>query len=987
MHFLSRRLLRVVPLAIATILCCLSLHLVARSAAPAFVPVCQSGTVNSTVAALLVVAETDGCQQAQETLQTMTDLDLSDRQITDLSPLTSFPQLQRLYLSQNQITDLRPLSTLPHLEALYLPNNQIGDLAAISNLPRLHTLYLDNNQIQDLTPLAQLRSLTILYANSNQIRDLPPLTALTSLTELYLANNQITNLQPLQPLHQLHHLNLGYNRITQVMPLTPLTQLVELDLSNNRITRIDPLSSLEQLTRLDLRQNPIRPKTCPVYPATICAFSDDAADLYRQGEQQLDRGNYPAALDSFQAALATYRQVGHRLRESDALDRLGNVYDALDQYANALDYYQQGGAIRQAIGDRQGEGDTLIYLGVTYLRLGQTEKAIATLQRAWDITQTLNPEDISWQRPDSRDGILLSSLSLAYSQSGENDAALRYAKQSLASYRRISDRQGEATALNRVGAAYQAVGDLEKARLYLEKALDLSQRQDDRLNRARSLHHLGSLSASLGDPTTALHRYGQALELRRTLEDSAGEGETLNAIGSLLLAQGDPTAAAAALQTAVSRWESLRPGLTDENKISIAETQAQTYRLLQAALIARNDIATALEISERGRARAFTELLGHRLALQGKPLPPQQLQPTTSDQIRQIAQAQNATLVEYSLGIRELYTWVIPPSNQIHFHRQPLPDSDLSRQIMDNRLALGIPRRGEATIQVSLAPDSPVPLRQLYQELIAPIAGWLPTDPDAAVVIIPQGDLFLVPFPALQDRDGQDLVDRHPLRFAPAISLLTTSSAPHPLSVGRDPALVVGNPTMPIDPATGSPLPPLSGAQQEAQTIAPLLNTQPLLGSAATKATVIPQMEQAAIAHFATHGLLDDFGTGIPGALALAPTATDSGFLTAAEIFTLPLQARLVVLSACDTGLGKITGDGVVGLSRSFLTAGVESLVVSLWSVPDEPTALLMAEFYRQLQQQPDRAVALQQAMLTTRDRYPQPANWAAFALFGLTGT
>lgn len=987
MLVLIRRRLRSIALAIATILCCLSLHLTARSAAPAFVPVCQSGTANSTVAALLAVAGTSDCRQAQETLQTMTELDLSDRHITDLGPLASFSQLQRLYLSQNQITDLSPLSTLTHLEALYLPSNQVRDLAAIAHLPQLHTLYLDSNQIQDLTPLTELRSLTILYANSNQILNLTPLTGLTALTELYLANNQITNLQALQPLHQIHHLNLGYNRITQVIPLATLTQLVELDLSHNRITRIDPLSPLEQLTRLDLRQNSVRPKTCPVYPATICAFSDDAADLYRQGEQQLDRGDYPAALNSFQTALETYRQVGDRLRESDALDRLGNVYDALDQYANALDYYQQGEAIRQAIGDRQGEGDTQIYLGVTYLRLGQTDKAIAALRSAWDITQTLNPEDISWQRPDSRDGILLSSLSLAYSQSGENDAALRYAKQSLASYRRISDCQGEATALNRVGAAYQAVGDLEKARLYLEKALDLSQRQSDRSNQAHSLHNLGSLAASLGDPTNALHRYEQALELRRTLEDSAGEGETLNAMGSLLLAQGDPTAAVAALQTAVSRWESLRPGLTDENKISIAETQAQTYRLLQAALIARDDITAALEISERGRARAFTELLGHRLALQGKPLPPHQLQPPTSDQIRQIAQAQNATLVEYSLGISELYTWVIAPSGQIHFHRQPSPNSDLSRQVMDNRLALGIPRRGAATIQVSLAPDRPDSLRQLYQELIAPIADWLPADPDAAVVIIPQGDLFLVPFPALQDDDGGYLIDHHPLRFAPAISLLTTSSAPRPLTIGRDLALVVGNPTMPTDPDTGSPLPPLSGAQQEAQAIAPLLNTQPLLGSAATKAAVVPQMEQAAIAHFATHGLLDDFGTGIPGALALAPTDTDSGFLTAAEIFTLPLQARLVVLSACDTGLGKITGDGVVGLSRSFLTAGVESLVVSLWSVPDEPTALLMAEFYRQLQQQPDRAVALQQAMLVTRDRYPQPAKWAAFALFGLTGT
>jgi CHAT domain-containing protein len=90
-----------------------------------------------------------------------------------------------------------------------------------------------------------------------------------------------------------------------------------------------------------------------------------------------------------------------------------------------------------------------------------------------------------------------------------------------------------------------------------------------------------------------------------------------------------------------------------------------------------------------------------------------------------------------------------------------------------------------------------------------------------------------------------------------------------------------------------------------------------------------------------------------------------------------------VVLSACDTGRGRITGDGVVGLSRSLIQAGVPSLVVSLWKVPDESTAYLMQQFYQNLQNSPDKAQALRQAMLDTMQQYPQPIDWAAFTLIG----
>lgn len=191
---------------------------------------------------------------------------------------------------------------------------------------------------------------------------------------------------------------------------------------------------------------------------------------------------------------------------------------------------------------------------------------------------------------------------------------------------------------------------------------------------------------------------------------------------------------------------------------------------------------------------------------------------------------------------------------------------------------------------------------------------------------------------------------------------------------------------MPKIAITNEQLPSLAGAETEANQIADLFKTQAITGSKATETAIIPKMSKARIIHFATHGLLDDFkGLGVPGAIALAPSNQDDGFLTSGEILDMKLNAELVVLSACDTGSGKITGDGVIGLSRSLITAGVPSIIVSLWSVNDNSTAFLMNEFYRNLQQNPDKAVALRQAILTTKKQYFNPLDWAAFTLIGET--
>jgi CHAT domain-containing protein len=407
------------------------------------------------------------------------------------------------------------------------------------------------------------------------------------------------------------------------------------------------------------------------------------------------------------------------------------------------------------------------------------------------------------------------------------------------------------------------------------------------------------------------------------------------------------------------------------------------------------------------------------------------LSSTTPDlrAIKQIAQQTNTTLVTYSL-IRQvdrnyemnrlfgwanvgyrfdqfLYIWVVAPDGNITFRQVPVTQVNLAELVSETRQAMGV-RGSRSDVDIKVSSNLPqrrteteARLAQLHKILIAPIADLLPTDPKQTVAFIPQGELFLVPFAALKAPNGSYLIENHTIVTAPSIQVLQLT---HKLAKQRNrPArfqaknpLIVGNPTMPRVPlrsAVGTfqsvQLDPLFGAQREAKRVADFLGTSALIGEQATEARVKQQMGSADVIHLATHGLLEygdprETGTlDVPGAIALTPGKGEDGLLTTAEILQMNLQANLVVLSACDTGRGRVTGDGVIGLSRAFVAAGVPSIVVSLWKVPDDSTAFLMTEFYKNLQKFPDKAQALRQAMLTARANYTDPLHWAAFTLIG----
>lgn len=726
-----------------------------------------------------------------------------------------------------------------------------------------------------------------------------------------------------------------------------------------------------------------------------------ASTLNNIGAAYTDLGDFAAAFEAYTQALETRETLGDRAGIATTLNNIALLQVARGNYADALAGYSQSLALAQAIGDRHSEGIVLTNLGNLSATLGQFDQALTYYQQALTLRQAL----------DDRVGIgsTLNNLGRVYYQQGNYEEALNAYQQSLEIAQVIGAPDREASTLVNIGAVYDDLGNLEASLQHYQTALAIFQDLGTPGLESTTLNNIGYVYRLQGNYDQAISTYEAALTLAQTIGDRSGTATTLSNLGIAQLWMQNYAAAEENLLAAIAILSGLRDAnLSDDAKISLFETQTETYKALQQLYVAQNQPQRALEISEQGRTRAFVDLLAARLDPASGQTDPAISASTAPDieTIRRIAAQHQATLVEYSWVDRcTLYIWVVQPDGTVDFRQVGELDETVpiaqAVATASSQTRSACARRGLgviATEELENADDEA--LRNLYQILIDPIADLLPTDPTDHVIFIPHEELFLVPFPALQSASGRYLIEDHTLLTAPSIQVLDlTAQRQAAIAQARSAQsaavgpLIVGNPTMPsLESSLSSrlaPLAPLPGAEAEANAIAALLDTTAITGDQATESLIKAQLETAPMIHLATHGLLDygvtttPDGLNIPGAIALAPSATEDGLLTAREILGLSTQADLVVLSACDTGLGTITGDGVVGLARAWIVAGTPSLVVSLWLVPDVPTATLMTEFHRQRELGLDKAQALRQAMLHTMASNPAPRDWAAFTLIG----
>ncbi len=663
--------------------------------------------------------------------------------------------------------------------------------------------------------------------------------------------------------------------------------------------------------------------------------------------------------------------------------------------------------------------------GMIWWTLGDHERALRELDRAErEAANLTGRKDIL--------GSVLNNKGLVLRDMERFDDSMDVLEQALKNDRALQSRWAEAYDLRNMGQTMLRMGDVFRAVDTLSSALDIARSIGNRINVAKILVALGQAHASQPGRNSvekAKACFDEALALSRKMRLREYEWRALHGLARLDELNGEDQAAQAKLGEAVDVIENMRAEIRMERlKDGFALGKAEVYGDLVRILADMGREDEAFFVAERSRARNLIDLLGNRkrnlrggvdgatynkfktlkarireqerlvaladtdeerqvyaralgelqdrytdLLLKVQADNPEladmvSVHPMSLEQVQKTMEPDTALLVYYATS-DELFCWVVS-SQEAKLVRTPVNMAQLGEDILQYRRMLQ-----------NLEPVA-IHSQRLYDVLLAPVLNAaLKPGPDGstkvnALGIIPHGPLHYLSFATLSDEKAY-LVERVPLFYLPSASVMRyTFARRNPLASKR--VLAVGNPDF------GDPSLALPFAGHEVRAIA--WNHPDIIvlsGSEATKERVADSMGKYGIIHLATHGEFDAANP-LFSAIRFAPdNERDNGELSAGEVFELSLESDLVVLSACQTGLGKVgAGDDVVGLNRSFLYAGTHALASSLWRVSDVSTAILMKQFYREYPAR-NKAQSLRRAMLHVYRKYAHPGYWGAFVLVG----
>jgi CHAT domain-containing protein len=513
--------------------------------------------------------------------------------------------------------------------------------------------------------------------------------------------------------------------------------------------------------------------------------------------------------------------------------------------------------------------------------------------------------------------------------------------------------------LSSLANAYLANGDPAKARHLFRQA------EAGTSDALRPLIHRG-----LGHVALAESRYQEAIRwFTEATAQLTGANQAyhqlwaLEGIAQARLATGDRAGAIEAYMQAIATAEQVRTRFrSEEFKTGFFGDIQQIFDEAIALLMENAQVEAAFDVSERSRARALLDLVRNRvqMSVDALTLADPFGQAISASQLRAVL-PEGVAVVEYHVLPRRTYAWVIRRSGitpvALEVSRETLRHAVRHFQKSIRRQAINIPRI----------------VADLYEQLVHPL-GLAGAE---SVVVIPHDALHYLPFQALHGPMGY-LIEERTISYAPSSSVLVQLLTKEPEQRGR--VLALGNPDL------GTPRLALPGAQREVERIKAIFpSTEVYVRQEATKERLMAQAPQSHLVHIAAHAEVDEIDP-LNSVIRLARKAKLSGKLRAHEVFRMSLpHTALTVLSACDTGLGRISrGDELWGFSRAFLSAGTRALLVSLWPVDDESTAQLMVRFYEELRKgATHRALRTAQLEVLQNVRFSHPFFWAPFDLIG----
>lgn len=727
--------------------------------------------------------------------------------------------------------------------------------------------------------------------------------------------------------------------------------------------------------------------------------------LYKIGEQQMWDGNYSSALTTLERAVAGFENVGQPGPAARVLIPVGRLHLLHGRSDRGLEIYQRAHDTFVRLGDKEGAVQALAAIASGYQSLGRLNDALAAQKQALDSAMKIGAQrninlqrlQLAWLYLDSklpRDAMGLIDAVLA----GDDRFARRIAHAPLAQ---------ALFALGDYQRAYDATNEA------LRQSLEPTARPLMLAQRARLEERLGRPERALADATSALDEI-ERLRPRLVQTDPMKQGfsERLQGIFEYAI---DLRARHGQAQAALEAAEQARgrafldllatrqvPALADDPKLTdLRRIDSDIRQAAEAQPDGTGATSDALEKLRAAWRTADPELRSFVSA-----------EPFSLSQLAAAAARLDSTIVDYWVGGSRTIVWVIGRDGLVTSAVVPVGSQRLAELVRDvsdagSRAFVGSapPASGKPAaatlVRHSASKDA---WRTLHDLLIRPVAAALPQTPGALLTIVPHGPISRLSFAALVDDRGRYLLERYALHYIPAGAVLeqTGRKAAAVRDVPPNVLLVANPAAMPVSHG-GRPLPPLPEAAREIQAIARQLppgTSTALTGAAAREDRVRDALAGSSVVHFATHAVLRD-DRSLDSFLALGRAAgEDDGRLTAQEVYALRLHANLVVLSACRTAAGPVTGDGIVGLTRAFFYAGTPSVVATLWNLADVSGPRVMPEFYKTWLATKDKGRALRDAQLALLARLragqvtiesaagrmrleEDPFLWAGYVLIG----
>ena len=716
------------------------------------------------------------------------------------------------------------------------------------------------------------------------------------------------------------------------------------------------------------------------------------------------RGEFETAECNYQWARDLFHRIGDRDNEASVLNGLGYVNRELGDWQESLELYQGARVTFASVQDLFGEHEAITSTGRALLAMGKYSQMLATYHAALRVAQQA--------KDPSLEAMSLTDIGEAYAFAGDYRRAELFYRQALKGSRAAHYIYGEGDVLIRLGQLQSRQKMYSQAITSLEEAKKLKEKTGQ-------IEDIAKIQYELAWIFRRLSRLDEALAaIEKTIDIIESQRITLSKFD-----------ARAVYFATVHRYYAL---------------YIQILMLLNRRESEPSLVTKAFEASERSKVRSLLDLLNassqsvtcdERLRKQLEVLDAADARKTviptdtmTLEPIQAEIDAQDTVLLEYSLGDEKSYVWSVR-NDGIAVHE--LPSADTIRKLVDGlRKTIVPPQRqdGESGVAFEARRHQREEAYGAYaRELSRLLLGPVALGPAKHILVVPDGVLQYIPFVALPlpQPGGGLLIQRYEVDVLPSASVLgtlrrTTSNRAPPSATAiifADPVFESSDPRMlgtsainahgkPAKSASliretrdirgSSYIPRLPASRDEATAIARILQSEDPqavrleMDFAASRDTVLKDgLSHYRMIHFATHGVIN---TRRPEMSALILSLLDrrgrklDGYLRLGDIYKLKLSADLVVLSSCDSALGKdLESEGTIGLPRGFLYAGAKRVIASLWKVDDTATAKLMSSLYARIQKGESPSVALRKAQLEMLDDplWSKHYYWAAFALQG----